>query len=264
MSQTIYMRPVVTPYGVSYQSLNGLGAFTISPALATNIASATSVINAASSAIPGQPIQIQTKFSKVANTVASLAGTVASIAAVVGAVGGPISAAAGLVVAVVAGVVAAVAAILGKIFARAKSKEYDAERAQWDTANAQLRLENNELDLKYENLKANMAKLRIEVSKFTGIDFTVGKDNSVQGLGLCIFNCKAKASKQLLNTSKQQYESLKAAQEEKVNLSMELIDEWDKLTKAVINLKKEGNNNAIIIGGIGALLLAGAYITFKD
>ncbi len=235
----------------------------ISPTLAANITSATNVLNSVNSAIPGQPVQIQTKFSKVMNTVASLAGTVAAVAAVVGAMGGPVSAAVGAVVAVVAAVVAAVAAILGKIFARAKAKEYDAERAQWDAANAKLREENAELDAKYETLKVNMASLRVQVSNLTGINFSFGKDNSVQGLGFCIFNCKAKAAKQNLNTSKQQYESLKAGQDEKIKLCMELFDEWDILTKAVIDLKDKGKTNAMILIGFGLAAAIGTFAVIK-
>lgn len=239
-------------------SLQGLGAFTISPALASNITAATNVINTASSVIPGQSIKIQTEFSKVANKIASIAGTVAGIAAVI-----PAPPFVGQVVAVVAGVVAAAAALLGKIFARAKSKEFDAERAQWDAANAQLRTENAELDLKYENLKANMTTLRELVSKVTGIDFTFEKDNSVKGLGLCIFNCKAKASKQLLNTSKQQNESLTKAQNEKIALIQELLDEWDTLTKTLLDLKKKGNVNAVLIIGFALATVAGVYMIAK-
>jgi hypothetical protein len=253
------MREVRTLRGFQYEaSLGGLGALTISPALASNISSATNVINTASSVIPQQSIQIQTKFSKVANTIAGIAGTVAAIAAVI-----PAPPFVGQVVAVVAGIVAAVAAILGKIFARAKSKELDAERAQWDTANAKLREENAELDLKYENLKANMATLRQVVTDVTGIDFNFGKDNTVQGLGLCIFNCKKKAAEQNLNTSKQQNASLIKAQNEKIALCEGLIKEWDTLTAALLNFKKKGNSNAGIIVGIGFAALIGGYAIFK-
>jgi len=227
----------------------------ISPALASNIASATNVLNAASSAIPQQNIVIQTDFSKVMNTVASLAATTAAVTACFFP--------AGTVVAIVAGVVAAAAALLGKIFARAKSKELDAQRAQWDALNAQLKTENADLDLKYENLKANMATFRKEVSNLTGIDFTFGKDNSVQGLGFCIFNCKKKAAEQNLNTSKQQNESLKKAQTEKIALIQELLKEWDILTAAAINFKNKGKQNAMLITGFALAAGIGVYLVAK-
>lgn len=228
----------------------------ISPALASNIASATNVINAASSAIPQQNIVIQTDFSKVMNTVASLAATTAAVTACFFP--------AGTIVAIVAGLVAAVCAILGKIFARAKSKELDAQRAQWDALNAQLRTENAELDSKYENLKANMTTFRAEVSKLTGVDFTFGKDNSVKGLGFCVFNCKKKAAEQNLNTSKQQNASLKKANEEKIKLIQDLLKEWDVLTAAAISFKNKGKKNAMMITGFALAAGIGIYMVASN
>lgn len=231
----------------------GLGAaFTMPPQTVANIQAATQVINSASGLIPQQSIQIQTEFSKVANTVASVAATVAAVAAVVPGVG--------TVVAVVAGVVAAAAALLGKIFSRARAKELDAERKQYDIVNAELRAQNADLDLKYENLKANMATMREEISKFTGIDFTFGKDQSSKGLGLCIFNCKKKAAEQQLNTAKDLYKTLSDAQATKIKLIQELLKEWDILTKAVIELRTKGTINTGLLVAIG---LAGAFGIYK-
>lgn len=230
----------------------GLGAaFTMPPATVANIQSATQLINSVSGVIPQQSVQIQTEFSKVANTVASVAATTAAIAAMFP---GP-----GTVIAVVAGIVAAAAALLGKIFSRARAKELDAERKEYDKVNAELRTQNAELDLKYENLKANIAVMREEVSKITGIDFTFGKDQSSKGLGLCIFNCKKKAAEQQLDTAKDLYKTLSDAQATKIKLIQELLNEWDIMTKAVIDLRTGGNMNAGLLVGIGLLGAFGIY-----
>ncbi len=108
-----------------------------------------------------------------------------------------------------------------------------------------------------------MATLRETISKFTGIDFTFDKDQSVKGLGFCIFNCKAKASEDNLNVSKQQNASLKKAQEEKIKLIQELLNEWDILTQAAINFKTKGNNNAMLLVGFGLAAVIGIYSIAK-
>src|SRR5262245_49190874 len=123
---TIQLYPVVINGRLTYVA-PGIGAVTQAQVISvgTNV---QAIASAAASAVPNQPVTVQSDFSKTANVVATSAATVAAVAAVVPGIG--------TVVAVVAGVVAAAAALLGKIFANSKAKSYAAERGEWEKVNA--------------------------------------------------------------------------------------------------------------------------------
>jgi hypothetical protein len=236
----------------SMRGLRGLGAATNFVNTATNV---TNVTSAAAAAVPNKPVSYQSDFSKTANVVATGAGVVA--AATVAIV--PF----GTVIAAVAGIVGAAAVLLGKIFANSKAKQYQAERGEYEMANAQLRYENEQLDNQYVQAHAAINDLKNKIDIVSGKSPSP-KINGLDGLG-CIIGCKKKAEKAKLMSAKEENAVLVEEQKAKTTAMATLLDEYNKMIKALLELKAKASTNDWIIwilGGSAALLTT--YLVVKN
>lgn len=224
-------------------NLPGLGT------VVTTAANITALTNAAAAAVPNKPITYQSDFSKGANVVATAAGVVAAAT-----VWFPPAA-------IIAGVVGAAAALLGKIFANSKAKKYAAERGQFEQVNAQIKFENNELDRQYVITRSAVDQLRARVNTLSGIPSTfINDDYSLNGLG-----SKKSSEKNALENEKELNAALIKEQESKTKLMASLLDEYNKLMKALlsINETKSTNDWLLWILGGGALVV-GAYYAYQN
>ncbi|HMG94364.1 MAG TPA: hypothetical protein VK589_30095 [Chryseolinea sp.] len=229
--------------------LRGLGAAQ-APAVVNTATNITNVASAAAAAIPTKQVTAQSDFSKGAYVVATTASTIAAAAVVFFP--------AGTVVAAIAGVVAAAAALLGKIFANSKGKAYAAERGEYEKVNAELKYENYQLDLQYQQLYPAIQELKGIISSLNGIpDATLNG-----GLGLCLWDCKEEGAK--LQTVKEEFDSLKAQQENKTNLIASLLDEYNKLLKAGFELKAQKSTKDWLLWiMLGVVVIGGGYYLYK-
>lgn len=224
--------------------VNGLGTTASTTTAVGNMNTAATAVNAVTSLLPDKPVTHQTDFSKVANTVGAVAGTVAAYAVYLYPVG--------TVVAAVAGIVAAACLLLGKLFANSKSKAMAAERAQYESAIAQLQFENVELDNQYSQTFNAVQQMRQMISGLNGVD----------GLGLCLFNCKDEKAK--LNTTKAEYEALQKQFDEKTKALMTLIDEFNKLMREYSSLLQTSQAKDVALYAILGVAVLGAGIAIMS
>jgi hypothetical protein len=254
--ETIYMEVDPKTDFNSFNGFSGFGAPVTQASFTATTSNITSVVNAASAAVPNKPVNYQSDFSKTANVVATGAGTVAAVAAVVPVIG--------WVVAAVAGVVAAAAAILGKIFQNSKAKRYQAERQEFELANAQLKFENQELEVEYVKAHTAISDLKNAVASLDGIGNLAGSTDYALGeLGICWSKCKDE--KNALASAKGEFEVLTKEQDNKTKILGSLLDEYNKLIKSLLELKDSKATKDYmwyILGG--SVLLIGAYVAYEN
>ena len=244
-----FQAPIYRPY-MPAKSLRGLGTVTAA-SVTTTATNVSNLVAAADAAIPNKPITVQSDFSKTANVVATGAATVAAVAAVIPGVG--------TVVAVVAGVVAGAAALLGKVFANSPAKAAAAERGQYDAATAQIKYENQQLDEQYIAASKAINDLKAAISSLSGVPCAEG----LSGFnGICLWNCKDEKAK--LNTAKEVYEAAQKEQDNKTAILAQLLDEYNKLIKGLLELKSDkGIKDWILYALLGTIVIGGAVYALK-
>lgn len=237
---------------VRESALKGLGTFV------NTAANITQVTSAAAAAVPNKPVTAQSDFSKTANVVATGATVVAAVTVAIVPFG--------TVIAAVAGIVAAAAILLGKIFGNSKAKQYAAERAQWEQVNATIKYENEQLDNQYLQTVSAISDLKNK------IDIVSGKKPQINGLGNmgslgdlgCIIGCRKKEEKAKLLSAQEENKLLVSEQSAKTTAMSQLLDEYNKMIKSLLELKSSASTNEWIIwilGGSAAMLTT--YLVVK-
>lgn len=209
------------------ENVYGLGAYTMDPKTVQAINTINNITATADALAPNVAPAYQSDFSKAMGSFAGIAGTVAAVGASIPV---PVIQAAAIVI----GAIAGVAAVLGKIFGNSKAKQYAAERAQYQAVIDQMLADNLILDQQYETLKAAIDNFKLQL-KNEGV--------GVNGLGLCIINCKKKKEAKKLAATKETYDELVQIQKEKIQMLIFLTDEYNSLLK---NLNRVDQSNDII------------------
>lgn len=203
-------------YKIFHTSSSGLG---MTADLANTLQSLTSVANQANQLVPQSDAAYQSDFSKAAGKLSAIAGTGAALAAEF-----PPAA-------VVLGVVASVAAVLSKIFFASKAKALAAERQEYEKVISQILEDNKVIDEQYNRLKS-------AIDSFKNL---IKGEVQLNGLGLCIINCKKKKEQKKLTATKETYNELVQIQKEKLNMVTDLYAELESLTSNLMKLNNSSN-----------------------
>lgn len=204
------------------------------------LGNATSVVNLVNTGVQtvNQNTDGSAGIDPGAAKVAQIAGSIAGIAATIPGVG--------QIVAAVAAIIAGIATIIGKN--KAKVAALRAERMQYELINAELINQNAQLDFEIARLKMAIDQM----ASALGIDL-----NALNGLGLCIFNCKKKEVEKLLSNAQALHTELLAEQEEKIQLVTDLA----LLAQSMVVAKNTKYVGWLI--GAGALAI-GVWYYFKN
>ena len=220
------------PHETLTGTVYGLGA--TNTQVITTAQTVSTLATTASQIVPPADGYYSSDFSKVSGKIATIAGTAAAVVQVIPGVG--------QVVGAVLGAVAAVAFVLSKVFSNSKARKLAAERQQYEILNKELTAENYELDAHYVQLRNTVYELRNTLEQYTGKTFN--------GLGFCLFNCKRKEEEKKLKTAKDQYNELKALNEEKIKAIELLLDEINRTFEAITGIKKFSTANKFLLAGL--------------